>query len=66
VCTQIRIGGGKGAYFKSKIIKKTLNPEWKESFNVTVQKAPFRLLIKVFDWDRIGKHDSLYVFLPIF
>ncbi|KAL6041498.1 FerI, variant 2 [Balamuthia mandrillaris] len=47
--------------FKTKTIKKTLNPRWEESFFFTLPYPPEqqRLKLKVFDWDMIGSDDRL-------
>lgn len=56
-----------GYYSKTEIIKKTLNPVWEHTISVPVDPAvhEVRLQIEVWDWDRIGGHDFLYVTPPV-
>ncbi|KAG6866873.1 hypothetical protein C0991_008810 [Blastosporella zonata] len=46
--------------FKSEIIKKTVNPDWNQTFTVNVpSRVGSDFGIEVFDWDQIGTSDSL-------
>ncbi|KAG6817624.1 hypothetical protein H0H87_006252 [Tephrocybe sp. NHM501043] len=46
--------------FKSQTIKKTVNPDWNETFNVEVpSRVGSNFRIEVFDWDQMGASDSL-------
>ena len=46
--------------FKSKIIKKTLDPVWNEQVNVPIKSmSRSELVFHVFDWDRAGDNDDL-------
>ncbi|KAH3678186.1 hypothetical protein WICPIJ_008904 [Wickerhamomyces pijperi] len=48
--------------FKTKIIKKTLNPTWNEGTTVPVPSRSRNFLkLRVYDWDRAGKNDLLGV-----
>jgi Ca2+-dependent lipid-binding protein len=53
----IEIANGK----KTKVIKKTLNPEWNEHFEIQIREKQRKdmITIEVFDKDVIGKDDSL-------
>ncbi|TFL06303.1 C2 domain-containing protein [Pterulicium gracile] len=45
---------------KSQTKKKTLNPEWQENFVVNVpSRVAANFEIEVFDWDQVGRSDSL-------
>lgn len=47
---------------KTTIKKKTLNPEWNESFKLVVKDPQSQVLrLQVFDWDKVGGHDRLGV-----
>jgi hypothetical protein len=43
----------------SRVQKKTLNPEWEESFTWVCERQPRSLRLEVVDWDQFGPHDSL-------
>lgn len=46
--------------FKSNIIKKTLNPEFNESFKIPVKsRSREKLILKFFDWDMASDDDPL-------
>ena len=46
--------------FKTKIVKKTLNPSFNETFSVPLKSRRRQLLtFKVFDWDMAGDNDPL-------
>ncbi|KAI0726177.1 tricalbin [Fomitopsis betulina] len=46
--------------YKSQTKKKTLNPEWDENFVVQVpSRVAADFVLEVFDWDQIGKADTL-------
>eukprot|EP01092_Planopodium_desertum_P006147 TRINITY_DN2534_c0_g1_i1.p1 TRINITY_DN2534_c0_g1~~TRINITY_DN2534_c0_g1_i1.p1 ORF type:complete len:193 (-),score=33.21 TRINITY_DN2534_c0_g1_i1:76-615(-) len=46
--------------WKSKVIKKSLNPTWKERFQFELYEGVEKSLhCTVFDWDRIGGDDSI-------
>lgn len=52
--------------FKTKIIKKTLEPKWNESFAFFTSKAEGSILIKLFDHDRVYKDELMgEVTIPI-
>ena len=58
----VKCGGGKEQM--SKVIYKTLDPEWNESFDFGGTLSKFLetgLLLKVYDKDRITRDDSLGV-----
>lgn len=44
----------KGNYKKTKVIKKTLNPEWKESFDIPFDSSAVALEVSVWDEDTFG------------
>ncbi|XP_016454561.1 synaptotagmin-3 isoform X1 [Nicotiana tabacum] len=45
---------------KTSIKKKNLNPEWNESFKLTVKDPQSQILhLDVIDWDKVGAHDRL-------
>ncbi|CAH9077233.1 unnamed protein product [Cuscuta europaea] len=45
---------------KTSIKKKTLNPEWNETFKLSVKDPQSQLLyLDVVDWDKVGGHDKL-------
>jgi Ca2+-dependent lipid-binding protein len=51
---------------RTKIVRRNLNPTWKESFTFKVfHNSPKFLEISVFDWDQFGGHDSLGRKIPI-
>jgi len=55
----------KGSYKKTKVIKKTLNPEWKESFEVPFDSAAVALEVSVWDEDTFGSSEFMgEVILP--
>ena len=39
--------------------KRTLNPDWDEEFVFRVKPAEHKLVLKIFDEDRLGKDDLL-------
>ncbi|GAA5958373.1 hypothetical protein JCM3765_004810 [Sporobolomyces pararoseus] len=46
--------------FKSQIKKKTLSPEWNESFDCPVPRRDnAELMLEIWDWDRLGGDDKL-------
>ncbi|KAH8835823.1 C2 domain-containing protein [Flagelloscypha sp. PMI_526] len=46
--------------FKSQTIKKTLNPEWNESFTTSVpSRVGSNFEVEVYDWDQVGSSDLL-------
>ncbi|OTF81950.1 kinase C-like protein, partial [Euroglyphus maynei] len=47
--------------YKTKIIRKTLNPEWNERICIEIgpQDRDKRLLISVWDWDRTSRNDFI-------
>lgn len=44
---------------KTKIIKKTLNPEWNEMFQIDGVATNSVLSLKIYDWDRLSKDELL-------
>ncbi|VFQ63471.1 unnamed protein product [Cuscuta campestris] len=57
---KIRLSGDRFPAKKTSIKKKTLNPEWNETFKLTVKDPQTQLLnLDVFDWDKVGGHDKL-------
>ncbi|XP_055327262.1 multiple C2 and transmembrane domain-containing protein 1-like [Paramacrobiotus metropolitanus] len=54
---KFQIGNSK---FRSRIIRKTLNPQWMEEFNFYLQKSDSRVLnVSVWDWDRALKNEVM-------
>lgn len=49
----------KRTYFRTNKIKKTLNPTWDETFNFNVRPNSHRLLLEVFDENRLTRDDFL-------
>ncbi|SZF00163.1 unnamed protein product [Blumeria hordei] len=43
---------------KTRVIRKTLNPRWDESIDITVQGA-LNIIATIWDWDAFGDHDYL-------
>jgi len=51
---------------KTRVIKNSLHPKWYEYNNFSVQKTTSMLVLKMFDWNRIGAHDFIgQIFLPV-
>lgn len=46
---------------KTNKIKKTLNPKWNETVMVNLPSLAEKLTVQVWDWDRIGSHNFMYV-----
>eukprot|EP01080_Neovahlkampfia_damariscottae_P006512 gene6512-10520_t len=44
---------------KTKVIKKSLQPIWNEKFQLTFNNMNDDVIFEVYDWDLIGKHDSV-------
>lgn len=44
----------KDQQYKTKIIKKTLQPVWNEDFVLFIENANDVIIIEVWDWERIG------------
>lgn len=55
---QLRLGDSKEA-LKTKVIKKNLNPEWNETFDLKLERLHESLTIECFDYDLMGSDDSL-------
>jgi hypothetical protein len=49
----------KGLKRKTQVIKKSLTPEWNETFEFECGRPQGRLLVELFDHDWIGSHDFL-------
>lgn len=48
--------------FRSEVIKKNLNPEWKP-FDLSVEELggiDYPFIIRCYDWDEDGGHDSIF------
>ena len=46
--------------FKSRVIKKTLDPVWNETTNLVIpSKVESKIMLKILDWDRAGDNDFL-------
>lgn len=46
--------------FKSKVIKKNLNPTWNEKCNLLIpSRARSKFILEIYDWDRAGSNDLL-------
>lgn len=46
--------------FKSKVLKKTLDPEWNEAFDTRIpSRTAAEFIVKVYDWDLAGDADFL-------
>jgi Ca2+-dependent lipid-binding protein len=56
---KITIDGNPSTLRTSQIKKRTLCPEFGESFNWILHERPQTLRIDMFDWDAVGKHDPL-------
>lgn len=54
---KVKSPGSKSA--KTEVIKKTLNPEWDETLDLTVHDLAAPLCVTVFDYDKTGKNDNL-------
>ena len=48
-----------GHKHKTKILKKTLNPVWKETFKFKVKDTGSRVVVTCFDWDFADEHDFM-------
>jgi len=55
---RLRLGDSKEA-LKTKVIKKNLNPEWNETFDLKLERLHESLTIECFDYDLMGSDDSL-------
>ena len=44
---------------KSKVVKKSLSPEWNETFTWVTTHKPAVLSVEIKDWEAVGHHDSL-------
>ena len=57
----IQIGQGKISAKKTSVKKKTLDPEWTETFKIRLDAAQRKdtLTLECFDYDLVGSHDSL-------
>ncbi|XAR52359.1 hypothetical protein NMG60_11020385 [Bertholletia excelsa] len=57
---KLKLSGDRLPAKKTTIKKKTLNPEWNESFKLIVKDPESQILnIHVYDWDKVGGHDKL-------
>ena len=45
--------------YKSRTISKNLNPQWNEKFCVPIEDITTPLVLKVFDFDRVGNDDPM-------
>eukprot|EP00762_Andalucia_godoyi_P005423 ANDGO_08455.mRNA.1 Arrestin domain-containing protein C len=59
VCEVSIRGRDPSATKKSQVVKKTLNPKWHEGFQYGGVAELDVLVIKVFDWERVGKNELL-------
>jgi Ca2+-dependent lipid-binding protein len=48
-----------GQRFKTRTIKKTLNPTWNETFTTTTHSASESVIIDVYDRDKYSRDDKL-------
>lgn len=48
-----------GVERRSRVVHKSLNPHWQQTFTWISDAKPKTLRVEVCDWDQIGKHDSL-------
>ncbi|KAI4339249.1 hypothetical protein MLD38_024212 [Melastoma candidum] len=54
------LSGDKLPARKTTIIRRNLNPEWNEEFNLVVKDPHSQILnLQVYDWDPVGAHDKL-------
>jgi Ca2+-dependent lipid-binding protein len=47
---------------QTKVVKKTLNPKWNETFDLVVQTMPLAadiITVDIFDYDSVGDHDFM-------
>jgi len=58
---QITIGDAVKEAKKTKVLKRTLNPEWNEAFTFELSRAQRQdyMTLECFDWDMLSKNDSL-------
>lgn len=57
---QLRLSGEKLPAKRTTVKMNNLNPEWNESFNLTVKDLQSQVLeLHVYDWDKFGPHDKL-------
>ncbi|XP_057527794.1 synaptotagmin-3 [Amaranthus tricolor] len=57
---KLNLSGEKRPSRKTSIKMRNLNPEWNEDFKLIVKDPETQVLeLKVYDWDKIGKHDKL-------
>ena len=66
IFNQVKADGKRYPVYKTEIIKKTLNPIWKE-FTISLQKLcngelDRPLFVECYDWDSIGKDDLIGTF----
>jgi len=52
--------------FKTKVVKKTLNPKWEQEFKIFTSKAEGQIIVKMMDKDRFSKDELMgEVTLPL-
>ncbi|GAA0158982.1 membrane trafficking regulatory protein [Lithospermum erythrorhizon] len=57
---KLKLSGDNLPSKKTTVKKKTLNPEWNETFKLIVKDPQSQLLnISMYDWDKVGGHDRL-------
>ena len=58
---RLHVGNAVKEALKTKVLKKTLNPEWNQTFNLRIDSYKRResLQIECFDYDLVGSNDSL-------
>lgn len=58
---RVHIGNTAGVSKRTKVIKKTLNPEWCQTFNfyISAENRRERVTLECFDYDMVGADDSL-------
>jgi len=46
-------------HYHTQVVKNTLNPKWGETFNFNISESSGEIVVSVYDWDSVGKHDFM-------